>query len=251
MSEPKAEIRAVFVSIQGEGLFCGRPMLFVRFCGCNLNCAYCDTPRSRTPRCIIEYPPASTVRHSIKNPASLSELLKHLEQFFSANWRLWGISLTGGEPLLQDSDFLRGIANWAASAGVPVLLETNATLPEQMARLGPVDWVSADIKLPSSTACGPLWSKHKAFLEVCRAVNAKLYAKVVVTPKTTVDEVVRAARLVANFFPDAPFFIQPATPPRGGHFPDLSLLLAMLRRASSAIGDVRVLPQTHRFMRIP
>ena len=120
-----------------------------------------------------------------------------------------------------------------------------------MARLGPVDWVSADIKLPSSTDCGQLWDRHRAFLEVCRAVNAKLYAKVVVTPKTAVDEVGQAARLLATFFPDAPLFIQPATPPRGGRFPDLSLLLAMLRRASSAIRDVRILPQTHRFMRIP
>jgi len=251
MSESSAEIRAVFVSVQGEGLFCGKPMLFVRFSGCNLNCAFCDTPKSRTPRCLIEYPPASTVRSSVKNPVPLSTLIEHLQQFFSANWGLWGVALTGGEPLLQKTEFLRGVATWAASAGVPVLLETNATLAEEMARLGPVDWVSADVKLPSATGCGPLWEKHRAFFEVCRTHRLNLYVKVVVTPKTPVEEVSQAARLVAHYFPEAPFFIQPATPSRGGRFPDLSLLLAMLRRAAAALPDVRLLPQIHRFMRIP
>ena len=38
-----AKIKEVFTSIQGEGPFVGYKQLFVRFCGCNLSCKYCDT----------------------------------------------------------------------------------------------------------------------------------------------------------------------------------------------------------------
>ena len=39
----KIKIKEVFASIQGEGPFVGYKQLFVRFCGCNLSCNYCDT----------------------------------------------------------------------------------------------------------------------------------------------------------------------------------------------------------------
>ena len=36
-------IKEIFYSIQGEGLFAGTPMVFVRTGKCNLSCAFCDT----------------------------------------------------------------------------------------------------------------------------------------------------------------------------------------------------------------
>jgi len=41
-----ADIAEIFSSIQGEGLYVGRRQIFIRFCGCNLNCRYCDTETS-------------------------------------------------------------------------------------------------------------------------------------------------------------------------------------------------------------
>ena len=39
-------ISEVFGSIQGEGLFAGTPSAFIRTCGCNLRCWFCDTPET-------------------------------------------------------------------------------------------------------------------------------------------------------------------------------------------------------------
>ena len=36
-------INDIFYSIQGEGRNAGRAAAFVRFAGCNLRCAFCDT----------------------------------------------------------------------------------------------------------------------------------------------------------------------------------------------------------------
>jgi len=39
-------ISEIFESIQGEGMLAGVPSLFLRTSGCNLRCAWCDTPYS-------------------------------------------------------------------------------------------------------------------------------------------------------------------------------------------------------------
>jgi len=38
------KISEIFYSIQGEGMLTGAPSVFVRTSGCNLRCAWCDTP---------------------------------------------------------------------------------------------------------------------------------------------------------------------------------------------------------------
>ena len=38
-----------FASVNGEGLAAGRPAAFIRFAGCNLHCAYCDTAWANEP----------------------------------------------------------------------------------------------------------------------------------------------------------------------------------------------------------
>ena len=42
----KLSIHEIFKSIQGESLYAGYPCVFVRLAGCDLRCAYCDTPEA-------------------------------------------------------------------------------------------------------------------------------------------------------------------------------------------------------------
>ena len=74
------KIRESFTSIQGEGPYVGQKQLFVRFCGCNLKCKYCDT----------DFVPEKSRDYSV------DELVKEI----NSSGEVFTISLTGGEPLV-------------------------------------------------------------------------------------------------------------------------------------------------------
>ena len=104
-----------FSSIQGEGKLIGRRQVFVRFTGCNLNCNYCDTPLSRNPDYGDEF--------------SVDTLYEKIDELLTPDFH--SISLTGGEPLLH-ADFIK---NFLEKYNLPVLLETNGSLPGEMAKI--------------------------------------------------------------------------------------------------------------------
>lgn len=76
-----------FLSVNGEGLAAGCPAAFIRFQGCNLHCAWCDTQWATTP---VE-PGASSV--SWESAEALTEWVQQAG--------VTAVTLTGGEPLLQ------------------------------------------------------------------------------------------------------------------------------------------------------
>ena len=120
-----------FVSINGEGPRAGELAVFLRFCGCNLNCGYCDT----------RWANIADVKYEL---ASAEELVAYVKATGVKN-----VTLTGGEPLLQ-SDIARLIALLGAS-GAEVEIETNGSVPlKDIVSLSPRPAVTADYKLPSS-----------------------------------------------------------------------------------------------------
>ncbi len=74
-----------FVSVNGEGLESGRPAAFIRFAGCNLDCAYCDTRWANGADAVA----AAELR-------SAEELVDWVR-----GTGVSAVTLTGGEPLLQ------------------------------------------------------------------------------------------------------------------------------------------------------
>ena len=72
-----------FVSINGEGLQAGRLATFIRFCGCNLHCAYCDTRWACEPCFKGEHIDIDCLVDYVVDAGCVC------------------VTLTGGEPLLQ------------------------------------------------------------------------------------------------------------------------------------------------------
>ncbi|MCW2278925.1 7-carboxy-7-deazaguanine synthase QueE [Heliophilum fasciatum] len=248
MSEIKAQIMDIMVSAQGEGPWVGHRQLFLRFFGCNLHCSYCDTPASQSEQpgpCQIERQPGSAVFDYLPNPLSVTHLAAQIRPLL--NRSLHSISLTGGEPLLH-VPFIRELADVLGAERPLFYLETNGTLVDALKEVLPViDFISMDLKMPSHCT-GLLWEYHSRFLRV--AAQKPGYVKTVVLPSTTHDDIEQAARLVKAEASHYPLILQPVSDKRGIPLVPGNRLLEFQDAAMVWHQDVRVIPQTHKWLEI-
>ena len=241
-------VREVFASFQGEGTHVGRRTVFVRTAGCSLRCRFCDTPEAlvRTPRADLERrtPPGSI--ESVANPVGAARIAAAVAEL-DPDATAW-VSFTGGEPLEQAA-FLAALAPRLRPR--PIHLETAGVNAAEMEIVCPfVDFVAFDLKLDSVAHEGDRVADHRAFLVASRGVARE--AKAVLGPKTDLAELERLCALVGAEDRAIPIVLQPETPAEGSS-PQLprALLDAACAVASRHVVDVRVIPQTHRFLRIP
>ncbi len=120
-----------FVSINGEGTRAGELAAFIRFKGCNLCCSYCDT--------------------SWANRADADSTQYTAEQL--CEWvcesRVKNVTLTGGEPLLQED--IAALTDMLFDNGLSVEIETNGSISVRelsLRKKRPI--FTLDYKLPSS-----------------------------------------------------------------------------------------------------
>ena len=118
-------INEIFHSIQGESTLAGLPFVFVRLTGCNLRCRYCDT------------------RYAYKEgrPMEIGEVLSHVARFNCER-----VTITGGEPLLQEAT--SGLVSQLINSRFQVSVETNGSL--DISALDQRCTRVVDIKCPSS-----------------------------------------------------------------------------------------------------
>ena len=243
----------VFSSVQGEGPELGTTTLFVRFAECDLRCAWCDTPHSwrRGPRCRLELEPGGGFEER-DNPLPLDALLAATERLGLARHR-W-LSATGGEPLLQP-EALRELLARLRGRGPGLWLETHGLAADALAGVVTLlDCVSMDWKLasdvrrardPKGGTPAPFHEAHEAFLAIARAAP-RVVVKLVVTPASGDAEIDEAVTRVARTHPAACLVLQPVTPFGAvKERPSAARLLALARRASERLADVRVIPQLH------
>jgi len=122
-------INEIFFSIQGESSYTGRPCVFVRLAGCDLRCAWCDTPYA----------------FDEGGRSSVDDVVQRVGAYDCSL-----VEVTGGEPLLQ-ADVYPLMARLLAE-GKTVLLETGghidiSSVPEAVVKV-------VDVKCPGSREAG-------------------------------------------------------------------------------------------------
>ena len=119
------KVNEIFYSIQGESRFSGFPCIFVRLTGCNLRCRYCDTQYA----------------YKKGKSQSISAILDAIAPYPCSM-----VSITGGEPLMQEE--MPQLAQKLLEAGYRVIVETNGSY--DIAALPPACIGIVDVKTPGS-----------------------------------------------------------------------------------------------------
>ena len=214
------QIKEIFTSIQGEGPFVGYKQLFIRFCGCNLNCAYCDTDFNSDGAVIY-------------TPEELAEVCNKHSDCHS-------VSLTGGEPLLN-VEFLK---SFLPLCDLPLYLETNGTLYDELGEIVEyLDYISMDIKLPSCTKLSPQWDKHEKFLNIAKDKNTCV--KVVFDENITEFEIEKIVHVCSKY--GVEIVLQPKM---NGNIPSVSseFMSEITNKFTKLYNKTRLIPQVHKFI---
>jgi len=122
-------VSEIFASIQGESTQLGRPCVFIRLAGCNLDCVYCDTVYAAKSK---------------GEPMDIDDIVAKAESY-----GIKLVEITGGEPLIQPG--CAELVKLLHERGFEVMIETNGTID-----IGPVNEMArcvVDIKTPGS-GCG-------------------------------------------------------------------------------------------------
>ncbi|MEM1593788.1 MAG: 7-carboxy-7-deazaguanine synthase QueE [Archaeoglobaceae archaeon] len=220
-----ARISEIFESIQGEGVFVGALQLFIRFCGCNLNCYYCDTLKDS------EFCRNYVSNEVLKNPVSLEYVQRVVDSI-----RVHSVSFTGGEPLLY-ADFIGSLKKTK-----PFYLETNMTLPEKAEKLRFVDYVAGDLKVREAGIANYEEILEKTFrcFKILRNTRKRLtFCKIVLPAKFNQEEVLNSAMQIKDYV--YCFVLQPVFGEDTGN-------VFKLQKAMLEFADVRVIPQVHKLM---
>jgi 7-carboxy-7-deazaguanine synthase len=156
------KIAELFYSIQGEGSLVGVPSVFIRISGCNLRCAWCDTPYASwqpegadlTLNQIVDEVKAHPARHVV---------------------------VTGGEPMIAPeiialTERLRGL-------GLHITIETAGTVFQPVA----CDLMSISPKLANSTPDGR-WAAQHDRLRIQPAVLLELMGRYPYQLKFVIEE---------------------------------------------------------------
>jgi len=101
-------ISEIFHSLQGEGELTGVPSVFVRTSGCNLRCAWCDTP------------------YASWNPEGRARTIPQIVAAVENHPAIRHVVLTGGEPMITKD--VAALAAALKATGRHLTIETAATV---------------------------------------------------------------------------------------------------------------------------
>lgn len=244
----KGSINEIFSGIQGEGPLVGYRQVFVRLNGCNLSCTFCDTQTAAidTALCRVESMPGSRKFDFVKNPLDYTYVADKVLAMCGVKNLHHSVSITGGEPLCQP-EFVRELGEEMSKHQIRIMLETNGSLPDELLYvIHCVDIISMDIKLRTASGNQDLFDVHQRFIEIAK--QSDLYIKMVVSSKTTEDEVKEAASMISAIDDSIPLIIQPITTYKQSEIAAPDLILNLQAVCCELLRDVRVIPQCHRII---
>ena len=216
------KVKEIFTSIQGEGPYVGYKQLFIRLCGCNLNCSYCDT----------DFDVNGSKEYSIQQ----------LLDICNNNSDCHSVSLTGGEPLLH-TEFIKELGK---KCNLPLYLETNGTLTDKLTEIFEyITFIAADIKLPSATGLKPMWDEHESFLKI--ACQKDAFAKVVFDDKITDFEIHKITHLCKKYCLE--LILQPMMRGKSPSV-DSNFMQTVLDKCLKVHPNTRLIPQVHKFINV-
>lgn len=220
-----ARISEIFMSIQGEGMLVGVLQLFIRFCGCNLSCYYCDTIKD-----------SEFCRDEVRNAVLRNPVSSDYVQSLIDSSRVHSVSFTGGEPMIH-ADFIKSL-----NKTQPFYLETNMTLPDKAKKLRFFDYVAGDLKVRESGIANYDEVLEKTFqcFRILRDSKRRLtFCKIVLPTNFDLEEVLNSAMQIKNYV--RCFVLQPVFGEDAGN-------VFKLQKAMLEFADVRVIPQVHKLM---
>ena len=176
----------IFHSLQGEGPFTGRPSVFVRLSGCNLNCAWCDTAYT------WNWDTTQFIHNSgLKYSKSLEQAKLTADELADKiqSFDCRALVLTGGEPMIQQKN-LPTLLRLLKSNDQPweFDIETNGTI-EPTEELD--EMISCYVVSPKLSNTGMVYgTRIKQEVLQWYAASPKSFFKFVVGSLSDVDEVV-------------------------------------------------------------
>ena len=203
-----------FISINGEGQFAGVLALFLRFAGCNLRCDWCDTAWA----CGKDAP------HEI---VSLSRIAQIAEDAVRQGVKT--VTLTGGEPLLQEH--IADVMTRLGKMGLRVEVETNGAVPlKPFLPCGAC--FTMDYKLPSSKMEQHMCTENFSLLREFDTVKFVCGSRA---------DVFRAKEIAEQFQPRCPLYLSPVF----GRIDPAEIVEIMKEQK---MGNFRLQLQLHKFI---
>ena len=123
---PGLKVSEIFYSIQGEGILVGVPSVFVRLSGCQLRCAWCDTP------------------YTSWNPEGKDLMLGEILGDVRRRWATH-VVVTGGEPMIVEK--IVDLTHALKGLDLHITVETAGTVYQPVV----CDLMSISPKLANST----------------------------------------------------------------------------------------------------
>ena len=240
----------IYSGIQGEGPLVGVRQIFVRFCACDLRCIWCDTPESlvRTEYCELEETCGSRTFSKVQNPINNIQLLDYINRLEPNIHH--SISLTGGEPLLQVKFLSSFLPELKSKAITKIYLEAGGHKPKELNEIIKyLDYVSMDIKIPSSAKTRELWNEHQEFISILIENNVQFWVKLVVTNETLSDEIEHSIDIVKKIIRGkCEIIIQPVSRINNILPPSEKALLDMHSKLLKIYPNIKVIPQVHKLI---